>query len=130
MESVQRIRELEKSIIDDPKKANSILTIKEYLIDEKKPSEARMASLHALRRIFIDSIDSGRFNVSDTKNAELVKYNKWLKSQLSSYQQSLLNFISKQEEPFHAPAIRTLLEVILPYLTANIYFNVMLLCLL
>lgn len=112
MESVQRIRELEKNVIEDPKQANSIISIKKCLTNEKESNDARMAALHALRRIFVDAIDNGRFNVAKGQKSEkLAEYSKWLHGQLVSYQDSLLTFISAQTDPFHAPAIRTLMEV-------------------
>lgn len=72
-----------------------------------------MASLHALRRIFVDSIDNGRFSkTADSKSSEKkAEYVKWLNTQFASYQESLLAFVRTQEDPFSAPAIRTILEV-------------------
>lgn len=112
MESVQRIRELEKKVIEDPKQANSIISIKKCLVNEKETNDARMAALHALRRIFVDAIDNGRFDAAKSQKSEkLVEYTKWLNGQYSSYLESLLGFVTAQTDPFHAPAIRTLMEV-------------------
>ena len=112
MESVQRIRELEKKVIDDPKQANSIISIKKCLSNEKESNDTRMAALHALRRIFIDAIDNGRFNVDKTQKSEkLSEYTKWLNGQYVGFIECLLKFINDQTDPFHAPAIRTIMEV-------------------
>lgn len=112
MESVQRIRELEKGVIEDPKQANSIISIKKCLANEKESNDTRMAALHALRRIFIDAIDNGKFDATRSQKTEkLAEYSKWLNGQYVSYQETLLNFVTAQTDPFHAPAVRTLMEV-------------------
>lgn len=108
---VARIRALEKQICADPKQANDILVLKERLVGGK--NEVRLASLHALRRIFLSFTESGRLTIAeDDKQSKLDSYKLWLQQQLQSYQECLCECIQQGDVVVMAPAIRTMVETV------------------
>jgi U3 small nucleolar RNA-associated protein 19 len=108
---VARVRALEKQISADPKQANSILLLKEQLVSGK--NEVRLASLHALRRLFITFLEGGRLAiVEDDKISKLSDYKKWLQQQLESYEECLCSSIKDGDSVIMAPAIRTMIELV------------------
>jgi hypothetical protein len=112
-EDVNRIRDLEQQVLQDAKKVNSILPIKQFLKDEEQSKDVRMVALHALRRIFIHLIETNRFASTTSKGTEGAtnQYRQWLVQQLDSYLQILREIVSSSDVAFQAPAIRTTLEV-------------------
>lgn len=116
-----QIRQLEKSLILDPtKQVNSILVIRDYLKDTDQSVDVRLTSMHALRRIFIEFIESGRMTLQppssssakEGKEQKVREYKQWLHQQLLSYQQILVNMITTSDEAFIAPCVRTMLQFV------------------
>lgn len=125
-EIIAKIRELESRIASDPKQANDILLVKQHLASEV--TDIKLASLHALRRLFITFLDSGRLTISATQPAaatnvkssskksndkedSLRDYKLWLQQQLQAFQQALCGFVQAGDAAAIAPALRTLLEL-------------------
>ena len=125
-EIVAKIRELESHIASDPKHANDVLLLKQHLASEV--TDIKLAALHALRRLFIAFLDSGRLTISaaaqsaatsgkstskkgSDKEDNLRDYKLWLQQQLQGFQQALCGFVKAGDEAAIAPALRTLVEL-------------------
>jgi len=125
-EIVAKIRELESLIAADPKHANDVLLLKQHLASEA--TDIKLAALHALRRLFITFLDSGRLTISaaaqpavttgkstgkkgSDKEDHLRDYKLWLQQQLQGFQQALCGFVQAGDAAAIAPALRTLTEL-------------------
>ena len=121
-EIVAKIRELESKIAANPKQSNDILLLKQHL--NSTVLDVKLASLHALRRLFVTFLDSGRLTISQSqhgkstdnkssgKDGHLRDYKLWLQQQLQGFQQNLCEFVQAGDESVMAPAIRTLIELV------------------
>jgi len=83
--------------------------------NSEESNEARIAAVHALRRIVLHYIENGWFHrqpsSSDSSSAKKAAiYNKWFQSQFSSIKDSLIQLLS-EDEAFHAVAVRTYTEL-------------------
>ena len=114
MEQVQEIRELEKLVISDIKNVNSLITIKKHLHDINNQKNERIASLHSLRRIFLNFIENGKLtsSISGGRDKKREEFHQWLVQQYRSYQETLCTLISENDSFFQVPAIRTMLEFV------------------
>ena len=118
METASSIRVLEKSLLADPTKhVNSLLTLRNFLRDEAKTVEVRLAALHSLRRVFVEFVESGRMtqvaSPSDGGGGSKVReYKQWLHQHLQSYQETLCHLVASGQDAFIAPAVRTMMQFV------------------
>ena len=117
---IAKIRDLESSVKNDKKKSNFILDIKKYLSDEKNSQKVRLASMHALRRIFIEIIDNNLLTPITSNDKEAVlEYKRWIKIQLKSFLELLNLIILTEVLEIQVAAIRTIFEVNLHNIVVN-----------
>ena len=117
---IAKIRELEASVKNDKKKSNFILDIKKYLSNEKNSQKVRLASMHALRRIFIEILDNNLLTPITSNDKEAVlEYKRWIKNQLKSFLELLNLIILTEVLEIQVAAIRTIFEVNLQNVIIN-----------
>ena len=117
---IAKIRELEASVKNDKKKSNFILDIKKYLSNEKNSQKVRLASMHALRRIFIEILDNNLLTPITSNDKEAVlEYKRWIKNQLKSFLELLNLIILTEVLEIQVAAIRTIFEVNLHNIVIN-----------
>ena len=117
---IAKIRELEASVKNDKKKSNFILDIKKYLSNEKNSQKVRLASMHALRRIFIEILDNNLLTPITSHDKEAVlEYKRWIKNQLKSFLELLNLIILTEVLEIQVAAIRTIFEVNLHNIVIN-----------
>jgi len=121
---IKEIRDMEKQVANDIKSTNLLLDIKAKLNSSSAARDVRMASLHALRRLFVQFLETSRLRLaeqsasdssSSASNREahekLREYKLWLLRQYASYKDDLCSLILSGDDALIAPAIRTLMEV-------------------
>jgi len=114
MDVIAHVRELETQVLADPKHSNHLIAIKKHLKDKSNGIQIRLASLHALRRIFISFLEKGKLCAPKSKSAGDVKseYAVWLQQQLHGYVDELCKWVTSGDAELQAPAILTLLEIV------------------
>lgn len=87
----------------------------QIMTNSSESTEARIASVHALRRILLHYVESGWFHrqpsssdKSSAKKADV--YNKWFQGQYASIKDGLIQLLS-EDEAYHAVAVRTYTEL-------------------
>lgn len=87
----------------------------QIMSNSDESNDARIAAVHALRRIVLHYIEHEWFHKqpssSDSSSAKKASiYNKWFQSQFSSIKDGLIQLLS-EDEAFHAVAVRTYTEL-------------------
>ena len=81
-EIIANIRTMESSVLSDRKKINLILDIKNLLLDTSSRRPVKLAAMHALRRVFVNLLESGVLTSisQDGSDVKLVEFKSWVDS--------------------------------------------------